>query len=126
MTSNYQLFTNNQQSSIRTLTLDVFGTIHAHEVKVDNTGQPDFVFAPTYRLRPLTEVEKYVKANNHLPEIPSAAEVAQNGLSLGDMQNKLLQKVEELTLYMIELKKENEALKEKIEKLSTKNERNGK
>jgi hypothetical protein len=102
--------------------LSVKGTIHCQEVKVDLTGaMADFVFAPTYQLRPLSEVEKYVKANSHLPEIPTAAEVAQNGLSLGDMQNKLLQKVEELTLYMIdqqkqieELKKENEALKQSM------------
>jgi hypothetical protein len=82
--------------------LDVNGTIHTKEVKVDLTGWSDFVFAPTYQLRPLSEVEKYVKTNSHLPEIPSAAEVTQNGLSLGEMQNKLLQKVEELTLYAIE------------------------
>jgi hypothetical protein len=101
--------------------LDVLGTIRASEVKVDLLGQADFVFAPTYKLRPLSEVEKYVKANSHLPEIPSATEVAQNGLSLGEMQNKLLQKVEELTLYVIEqnkridvLEKENGALKAKM------------
>ena len=104
--------------------LDVFGTIRAQEVKIDLAGKvADFVFAPTYKLRPLSEVEKYVKANSHLPEIPSASEVAQNGLSLGEMQNKLLQKVEELTLYVIdqqkqieELKKANEVLKQTMSK----------
>jgi hypothetical protein len=106
--------------------LDVLGTIRAREVKVDLSGQADFVFAPTYQLRPLSEVEKYVKANSHLPEIPSAAEVAQNGLSLGDMQNKLLQKVEELTLYSIEQDKKiqeqdkkNAELQQQIDELKT-------
>jgi hypothetical protein len=97
--------------------LDVFGTIRAKEVKVDLNGVADFVFKPDYQLRPLSEVEKYIKANSHLPEIPSAAEVAQNGLSLGDMQNKLLQKVEELTLYSIEQEKKNAELQREINEL---------
>ncbi len=92
--------------------LDVNGTIHAREVKVDLTGWSDFVFHPSYQLKPLTEVEKFIKANGHLHDIPSAAEVEQNGVNVGEMQKKLLQKVEELTLYVIELKKENEQLKE--------------
>jgi hypothetical protein len=99
---------------------DVNGTIHAKEVKVDLNNWSDFVFSPTYKLPSLSEVEKYVKANNHLPEIPSAKEVQQNGVSVGEMQNKLLQKVEELTLYVIELKKENEQLKFEMEKLKNK------
>ncbi|PXV59425.1 hypothetical protein CLV62_13646 [Dysgonomonas alginatilytica] len=60
---------------------------------------------------PLDELEQFVKTNNHLPEIPSASEVEKDGLSLGEMQNKLLQKIEELTLYTIELKKEVDQLK---------------
>ena len=104
--------------------LDVCGTIRAREVKVDLLGSctPDFVFAPTYKLRPLSEVEKYVKANSHLPEIPSAAEVEKNGLSLGEMQNKLLQKVEELTLYVIEQQKNDQYLLKQIEELKKENE----
>jgi hypothetical protein len=101
--------------------LDVFGTIHAHEVKVDLLGQADFVFKPDYQLRSLAEVEQYIKANSHLPEIPSAAEVAQNGLSLGDMQNKLLQKVEELTLYTIEQDKQIQVQNKKLEDQDKKN-----
>jgi hypothetical protein len=62
----------------------------------------------------LPDIEKYVKLHKHLPEIPSAAEVAENGLNMGDMQNKLLQKVEELTLYTIEQNK-------KLEQQSTEN-----
>jgi len=59
----------------------------------------------------LKKLEQYVKTNSHLPEIPSAAEITKNGLSIGEMQNKLLQKIEELTLYVIEQQKEIELLK---------------
>jgi hypothetical protein len=97
--------------------LDVLGTIRAKEVKVDLNGVADFVFDSNYKLRPLSEVEQYVKEHKHLQEIPSAKEVEQNGVSLGEMQNKLLQKVEELTLYVIELKKENELQKKDNEQL---------
>jgi len=96
--------------------LTVNGTIHAKEVRVDLTGLADFVFHPSYSLMPLHEVEQYVKTNSHLPEIPSAAEVSKNGLSMGEMQNKLLQKVEELTLYVIEQQKEINQLKEELKK----------
>ena len=61
----------------------------------------------------LPQVEQFIKTNSHLPQMPSAEEVSKNGLSMGEMQNKLLQKVEELTLYVIELKKEIEVLKQK-------------
>jgi hypothetical protein len=63
---------------------------------------------------PLNRVEEYVNANNHLPEMPSASEVSKNGLSMGEMQNKLLQKVEELTLYVIEQQKEINQLKTQL------------
>ena len=85
--------------------LDVLGTIRAQAVKINTSGVPDFVFDKDYNLRSLSEVEQYVKANKHLPEIPSAKEMEQNGVSVSDMQNKLLQKVEELTLYVIEQEK---------------------
>jgi hypothetical protein len=101
--------------------LDVNGTIHAKEVKVDLTGWSDFVFAPAFKLKPLGEVEQYIKANGHLPEIPSATEVEQNGVNVGDMQAKLLQKVEELTLYTIEQDKkikEQDRLKAEVEVLN--------
>jgi hypothetical protein len=86
--------------------LTVNGTIHAKEVKVDLTGSlADYVFNSDYSLMPLHKVEAFVKTNKHLPEIPSAAEVKEKGLSMGEMQNKLLQKIEELTLYVIEQQK---------------------
>jgi hypothetical protein len=96
--------------------LAVNGTIRAKEVIVD-TGWSDYVFADDYRLAPLAEVEAHIKARKHLPGIPSAAEVEAGGVSLGDMQSKLLAKVEELTLHMIDLKKENVLLRREIEAL---------
>jgi hypothetical protein len=71
----------------------------------------DYVFAPNYNLKPLDEVEEYIQANKHLPNIPSATELAKDGLNLGDMQAKQMEKIEELTLYMIEMKKEINTLK---------------
>ena len=91
--------------------LTVNGTIHAKEVIVDVNIPADYVFHPSYNLMPLSQVEQYVKTNSHLPEIPSAAEVIKNGVSIGEMQNKLLQKIEELTLYVIEQQKEINMLK---------------
>jgi hypothetical protein len=76
--------------------LAVNGTVQAKEVLV-NTGWPVYVFGPGYRLAPLSEVANYIGANGHLPEIPSADEVAGKGVSLGEMQAK----IEELTLHMI-------------------------
>ena len=96
--------------------LAVNGSVHAKEVVVE-TGWSDFVFEDDYRLPPLAEVEQHIKTHKHLPDIPSAEEVAANGVSVGEMQARLLQKIEELTLYVIELKKENEALKQRVNEL---------
>jgi len=97
--------------------LTVKGKIHAEEVIVDlNVPVADYVFKPNYRLMSLPEVELFVKTNSHLPEVPSAPEISKNGLSMGEMQNKLLQKVEELTLYAIQQNKriENQETDRKI------------
>jgi hypothetical protein len=96
--------------------LSVNGTIQAKEVLV-NAGWSDYVFAPEYKLRSLTEVAAFIKANHRLPDIPSEAEVKENGVSLGDMQSKLLAKIEELTLQMIQLNKKNMALEKKVAQL---------
>ncbi|WP_369014671.1 hypothetical protein [Flavobacterium anhuiense] len=107
--------------------LDVNGTIHSKEVKVDMTGWSDFVFKKEYNLPTLEEVEKHIAEKGHLENIPSEEEVLKNGINLGEMNAKLLQKIEELTLYMIEMKKENEEIKienkkqnEKIMRLESK------
>ncbi len=93
-----------------TYKLSVLGKIRTTEVTVEN-GWADYVFDKNYRLKPLDEVEKFIEQNNHLPGIPSAAEVVKNGLQLGDTQKKMMEKIEELTLYIIALKKEVDALK---------------
>ena len=86
--------------------LTVKGTIHSQEVIVDMNVLPDYVFKPAYHLPTLNEVKTYIDQNHHLPEMPSAEQVAKDGLSLGEMNAKLLKKVEELTLYLIEKDKE--------------------
>ncbi len=93
-------------------TLAVKGDIHTQEVRVDLNGAvaPDYVFEPGYELRSLPETEAYIKENKHLPEIPSAAEMEANGVELKAMNLKLLQKIEELTLHVIELNKKMEKL----------------
>jgi len=100
--------------------LTVNGIIHAKEINVSLEGLADYVFHPDYELMPLHKVEQFVKTNRHLPEIPSATEVKENGLNMGEMQNKLLQKIEELTLYMIDQQKRIEELKDEIEELKRK------
>jgi hypothetical protein len=99
--------------------LEVNGTIRTKEVIVETTGWSDYVFAPDYRLAPLSEVKAHIAAAGHLPGIPSAAEVAAKGVSVGDMQVKLLAKVEELTLHLIALEEENAALKARVSSLET-------
>jgi hypothetical protein len=111
-TGNVGIGTHSPQSK-----LAVNGKITCTEVEVTLDGWSDFVFADDYSLMPLEEVEKHIQQNRHLPDIPSEEEVLENGLNLGDMQARLLQKVEELTLYMIQLKKENEVLKKRISML---------
>lgn len=96
--------------------LSVNGDVSAKKIKVTQTGWPDFVFHETYALPSLQEVENYVAVHNHLPGIPSAKEIETHGVDLGEMNKQLLQKVEELTLYLIrEHKKSLELEKENIE-----------
>jgi hypothetical protein len=92
--------------------LTVKGIVHAQEVRVDlSVPGPDYVFEKNYKLPSLKEIKSYIDQNKHLPEVPSATEMEKNGVRLGEMNMLLLKKVEELTLYMIELKKEIEVLK---------------
>ncbi|WP_421762901.1 hypothetical protein [Ekhidna sp.] len=98
--------------------LTVKGTVHAREVKVDlSVPGPDYVFEPGYDLRSLEETAAYIKSNKHLPEVPSAKEMEANGVQLGEMNMLLLKKIEELTLYVIELKEENEKQQQEINRL---------
>ena len=102
--------TTNPSSSYK---LSVIGKIRATDVKVE-TGWSDFVFNDEYQLMPLMEVDQYIRENGHLPNVPPAETVDVDGIYLGEMQATLLQKIEELTLYVIDLKKQNEALSERV------------
>ena len=101
-----------------TFKLAVEGTIGAREIKVlTTTPFPDFVFQKEYKLMPIYELESYVLTHNHLPEIPSAKEIEKdNGVPLGEISVKLLQKIEEQTLYIIQLQKQIDELRESIKK----------
>ncbi|NII83298.1 hypothetical protein [Pedobacter sp. SG908] len=107
--------------------LTVAGNIGAREIKVSATAGADFVFEPTYKLTDLTELEQFVKTNKHLPEIPTAKQMIENGVNLGELNIKLLQKVEELTLHLIEKEKQlaeqrtmNKSYEERLLKLERK------
>lgn len=110
-TSSFVDPTNNKKYS-----LSVKGNIRAAEVKVYNTWA-DYVFAKEYKLKPLAEVESYIKENNHLPNVPSAKEVTEKGLELGEMTKIQQEKIEELTLYLIQQNKEIQELKAQVKAL---------
>jgi hypothetical protein len=99
--------------------LQANGTITTKEIIVTADGWSDYVFDNNYKLKSLNEVKTFIDKNKHLPGIPDKKEVAAKGVNVGDMQAKLLEKVEELTLYLIEMKKENEILKSRIEKIES-------
>jgi len=101
--------------------LAVDGTIGAREIVVETVEWSDFVFKKDYELKDLEEVENFIEENNHLPDIPSEKEVLENGIQVGEMNAKLLQKIEELTLYMIEQNKETKAMKAQLENLAKEN-----
>ncbi|TCC97692.1 hypothetical protein [Pedobacter hiemivivus] len=89
--------------------LAVAGNVVAEAVTVKLQGNwPDYVFTKSYQFPSLQEIEKHIKEKGHLPGIPSAAEVKANGIDLGEMNAKLLQKIEELTLHLIKMEKKNE------------------
>ncbi len=93
------------------------GVTYAKTIKVTALPFPDYVFEKEYKLMPLPELEKYIVTNKHLPNINTAADVKENGLSLGEMQVKQMEKIEELTLYIFEMNKKLEAQQKKIDSL---------
>jgi len=110
-------------STTGTHKLAVDGTIGAREVKVETGTWSDFVFEEDYKLRSLGEVENYIQQHKHLPDVPGEEEVLENGIELGKMDAKLLQKIEELTLYIIEQEKKIDSLEataQKVERLEQK------
>lgn len=101
--------------------LSVNGLIHAKEVKIDlSIPAPDYVFDSDYNLKSLSETERYITANKHLPDVPSAKDMAKDGISLSEMNMLLLKKVEELTLYMIARDKSDNELRNKVAQLEAK------
>jgi len=97
--------------------LNVKGTISASEIKVE-AKTADFVFEEDYPLRPIAELEEFVKANKHLPEIAPAKEMQENGVNQSEMNQKLLQKIEELTLYTIDQERKLNDKNKVIEQLN--------
>ena len=95
--------------------LDVAGTIRAQELIVETTGA-DFVFSEDYQLRPLSEVKAFIQENKHLPEIKSAQEMHEKGVGVNELQTQLLQKIEELTLYILQQEERIKALEKELNK----------
>ena len=100
--------------------LTVAGNINAREVKVTVDAGADFVFEKGYKLPSLETVDQFIIENKHLPEIASAQKMQKEGINLSEMNIKLLQKIEEMTLYIIEMKKDNDKQNEKIKALENK------
>lgn len=99
--------------------LAVDGKLVTKSFRITSLNWADYVFADDYKLKPLSEVEDYIKANNHLPSIPSATEIEGNGVNVGDMLQLHMEKIEELTLYLIEMKKQNDELSKEVKVLQT-------
>ena len=98
--------------------LSVDGKVIAEELRVQNsTAWPDYVFEPEYELMDIQQLSQFLKTNKHLPDVPSAAQVEKDGIMLGAMQNVLLKKIEELTLYIIEQEQRIGKLEEKLKLL---------
>ncbi len=102
--------------------LSVYGKVLARSfhVSIDPSKWADYVFDESYNLTPLTEVEAYYKTHQHLPEIPSAQEMGEKGNDLAETDILLLKKIEELTLYVVELNKQLDALNNKVKQLEKK------
>lgn len=105
--------TNGIQAEFRQGGIEVNGRVRAREVKVETSNWPDYVFAEDYSLMPLQELGTYIRVHGRLPAMPSAQEADADGVELGEMNRKLLEKVEELTLYIL---KQQETINQLVEK----------
>lgn len=114
--TNLCIGTSSYTDGATTYKLSVKGKVRAEEVKVYNTWA-DYVFNPSYELPSLVEVENYIAKNGHLQNVPSAKEITQNGLELGEMAKIQQEKIEELTLYLIQQNKEIQELKTQVKAL---------
>jgi len=98
----------------------VDGKIISEELRIQNSDNwPDYVFSDEYDLMPLEELKKSIERNNHLPNIPSAVVVRQDGILIGDMQKRMMEKIEELTLYILEMHEVNKKQQVEIEQLKS-------
>lgn len=109
-----------ENSARKLLVLDNSGLLRAREIKVDVQAWPDYVFEEDYVLMPLAEVEQFIEQNGHLPNVPSAEEMELEGMNVLETNKLLLEKIEELTLYMIKQQKTIEAQNERLNQLETK------
>jgi hypothetical protein len=102
--------------------LSVYGKVVARSfyVTIDPALWADYVFEPNYKLKSLTEVEQFYKKHKHLQDVPSATEISNADLNLAEMQALSLRKIEELTLYIVELQKQLNTMKTKVEQLENK------
>ena len=104
----------NQSSNKVNFRVKASGWVYAREVNIQVAAFPDYVFNSNYKFTPLQDLESYVTANKHLPGVPTAAEIEKSGANLGDLSKIQMEKIEELALYIIQLKKELEALKRQV------------
>ena len=105
------------------LQLENSGVLRSREVRVNEDAWPDYVFDKNYKLPKLTDVAKFIKKNNHLPGVPTAQEIKNDGLNLGDMQTIQMQKIEELTLYLIEMDEKINAMEKRMDELEKENQK---
>jgi hypothetical protein len=101
--------------------VSVNGKMICEELKIQGSSNwPDYVFANNYSLKSFDELRRFIKTNRHLPNIPAAAAIEKKGIEVGDMQKKLMEKIEELHLYVLQLEEQNRAIKKEIEALKKK------
>jgi hypothetical protein len=113
----FEVYDGHPMAKLSSYGLELNGAVKAKEVLVSNTNWADFVFVGDYQLPSLNEVKQHIETNNRLPGLPSEAEVKENGVNLGEMQVKLLQKIEELTLYVIQQNEKIQNLESEVKKL---------
>lgn len=110
------------QSINNTYRLNVGGKVRANEIVINTTGA-DYIFDPNYNLKSLPELEAFIVKNGHLPDISTAEEMQKEGMEVGELTTKLLAKIEELTLYLIQQDKEVRELREKVKEMDTINDK---
>jgi hypothetical protein len=101
--------------------VSINGKVICEELKIQGSSNwPDYVFANDYSLQSFDDLRRFIKANKHLPNIPTAAAIEKNGIEVGDMQKRLMEKIEELTLYVLQLEEQNRTIQKQIETLKKK------